>query len=1165
MHKRSILIPFFICISIFKCFSQAGTIDSSFGQNGKITANFGFPYFSINAGCIQQDGKIIVAGSVLNESLDNLLIRFLPNGQLDNSFGNGGIVYTDIFDDDGVKTVISLPDGSIFTAGFSDVHAGSICKYHADGTADNSFGENGRTYVGTADVGSQPDIKIQADGKILFSGNDGSFRVHRLKPNGYEDSPSEFLGTIPDSYGKHAYETNALFLQADGKIIASGIRHLASSYEAFIIRLDSKGIIDTSFANKGVATGNISAATYGSALVHMDNEGRFVLTAVKVIGEDDTDTIAIMRFTADGQKDLTFGDNGSKNFERITNNIWYHNYVKSSLQDNKILLAATIPGQKGPTQSAVRRLNEDGTIDAAFGAGGTAIPLQLPFMNEAALALSQPDKKIVVVGYGFVNGRFSVVMTRFLPDGAPDLSMGTNGVASVAVGTGILHNSVAQCVKPLDDGKILAAGYARNGPGFSIVLTRFNADGTTDNQFGNNGYTYESVNDMSLSSRLEFESLGITMAMVTDKSGNIYIPAGSINRFTGESEVMLFKFTPDGKPDPEFGNYGRREINIQERKSEHPLGLVLQSDGKPVIAVDVASGVAYHGDLDNITYEALIRLNTNGTIDSTYGVNGIYREMRLKETGNMHQGNQSARLAIQPDDKVILTGSLENDLISKYALGRYTKNGTPDTTFNGGRLMAEFDLGGGRARISSVAVQPDGKILAGGLADLTQICVTRYLADGNYDASFGNNGKHVVASYSDVANNIVLQPDGRILAMGRRIEESSPVFDKSYPQILRLISDGTPDITWGYEKGLLTLETPPDNFIATSSLAIEKDGRLLLAGATLTDNFVIYALRNEMVYCNTHIADAGPDTVMCRDSGTKIGLIGDNLNLYSWSPSYGLSNPDIAQPVANPYSDYSYVLTVTYPDGCKASDTMLVKVLDRPVATAGRSFSICASDSVTLGGNNTDTYTYSWTSLPAGLVSSAARPGVRPPATTMYYVSVNNGKCSRTDSTIVEVANLTTPRIGRYNLDLIVSGIDGSASYKWQVKQSDNTWRDVGTGTVFRPAADGTYRVIASAGDCSKTSEPFILSQSAAPAADMVNHLYPNPATNVFTLEDISLSENWETLDVIPLAGGQVLLTYDIAGKTEINVDISRLNKGYYLAVLKRKGGSPETIRFMKL
>ncbi|WP_394331205.1 hypothetical protein [Chitinophaga filiformis] len=63
----------------------------------------------------------------------------------------------------------------------------------------------------------------------------------------------------------------------------------------------------------------------------------------------------------------------------------------------------------------------------------------------------------------------------------------------------------------------------------------------------------------------------------------------------------------------------------------------------------------------------------------------------------------------------------------------------------------------------------------------------------------------------------------------------------------------------------------------------------------------------------------------------------------------------------------------------------------------------------------------------------------------------------------------------------------------------------------------------------------------------------------------MSLTANWETLDIIPVASAQPAISYDITGKTKITVNISSLSKGYYLAVLKRRSRSPVTIRFMKI
>jgi hypothetical protein len=77
--------------------------------------------------------------------------------------------------------------------------------------------------------------------------------------------------------------------------------------------------------------------------------------------------------------------------------------------------------------------------------------------------------------------------------------------------------------------------------------------------------------------------------------------------------------------------------------------------------------------------------------------------------------------------------------------------------------------------------------------------------------------------------------------------------------------------------------------------------------------------------------------------------------------------------------------------------------------------------------------------------------------------------------------------------------------------------------------------------------------------------LYPNPVTENLTVNNLDVNAGWMTMEIRSLDGAQNLGVYNIAGRTSVNINIAPLNKGYYLAVLKRKNGAPKTIRFIKM
>jgi gliding motility-associated-like protein len=145
-------------------------------------------------------------------------------------------------------------------------------------------------------------------------------------------------------------------------------------------------------------------------------------------------------------------------------------------------------------------------------------------------------------------------------------------------------------------------------------------------------------------------------------------------------------------------------------------------------------------------------------------------------------------------------------------------------------------------------------------------------------------------------------------------------------------------------------------------------------------------------------ANAGADMVLC--TGDSIQLNASGGNSYLWFPASGLSNPNIANPVATPPTTTTYYVVVTA-GTCSDTDAVVVSVLPPPTPDAGLDVTICSGESVQLNASGGSTYTWS----PATGLSDAniANPFATPPVTTTYIVTVANGSCAGSDSVTVNV------------------------------------------------------------------------------------------------------------------------------------------------------------------
>jgi gliding motility-associated-like protein len=202
--------------------------------------------------------------------------------------------------------------------------------------------------------------------------------------------------------------------------------------------------------------------------------------------------------------------------------------------------------------------------------------------------------------------------------------------------------------------------------------------------------------------------------------------------------------------------------------------------------------------------------------------------------------------------------------------------------------------------------------------------------------------------------------------------------------------------------------------------------------------------------------DAGVDKGICISTSNGGStptetLDGSGTGTPVWTPSTGLSDPNIFTPIINPAVDTEYILTVTDANLCTNSDTVLVTVFDEVPTDAGNDTIICPGDTITIGGNPSSPAaltTYLWS--PAGLVDdpTLANPLAFPTSTTMFYLSTSNDTCNGLDSILVTVRTSPTVLAGADVAicvnDTIQLQASGADSYVWnqQVTLSDSLIAD---------------------------------------------------------------------------------------------------------------------------
>lgn len=287
--------------------------------------------------------------------------------------------------------------------------------------------------------------------------------------------------------------------------------------------------------------------------------------------------------------------------------------------------------------------------------------------------------------------------------------------------------------------------------------------------------------------------------------------------------------TPSCQPgvlDPTFGGDGLVTTSIMDGFSV-ATSMAIQPDGRIVAAgyacAEPGGNCQFYGA--RLKY-ALTRYLENGALDSSFGTGGIV-------TTEFYGIDRANALALQPDGKIVVAGrSVAPGTPAAFALARYNADGSLDASFGtGGKVTTTFpdSIGDGAY---SVAIQPDGRIVAGGgtrdAGSLDAFALARYNGDGTLDPSFGTGGlvKLSIDGRESEARAIALQPDGRIVAVGSVIRSPGP--DGALFAAARYNSDGTLDTSFG-TGGTVTTEIGP---LADAALAVamQTDGRIVAAG-----------------------------------------------------------------------------------------------------------------------------------------------------------------------------------------------------------------------------------------------------------------------------------------------------------------------------------------------
>jgi uncharacterized delta-60 repeat protein len=840
---------------------------------------------------IQPDGKLVAVG----DSMSSFAIARYTHDcyTTDITFsGDGRRVVR--FPNTTVSVAMAVrvqPDGKLMVAGYASrgepnsIYEVALARLNSNGTLDSSFDEDGMRMVSFVPGGYINGMSFQDDGTLVVVGgvNNGSgtlsdFAVARYRGTGDLDTSFDGDGFAITDLGTSWEGASAAATQPDGKLVVVGSTVITSSGQGSLIalaRYNLDGSLDASFDSDGRATTNLEdcdcVGDEGATAVAISPDGKIVVGSNASLSDPSgTSDFTVLRYQTNGSLDTSFGG-GDGIVSTDVNNAFQSVSDLLIQPDGKIVVTGPSAPSGGSGDFVVLRYTSAGALDPTFDGDGVVVADEA---NDNGFALAQQnDGRFVVVGaldYGS-DSYFALVRVREGEPPPPPSSVTLQVLsAPITVPLGgsatitwqitntasVNHNNVhyGPTTCPYQSNNLSCyptettnqpsgnGNYSATIPNIT-QRTYLRVHATTPD--GGSSVTHEYVivpvptpamaGDLDLS----FDHDGTLISHrdnVDDQARDIAIQSDGklvvattmmTNTEYGDTLFGVTRYLPDGRLDTSFGTGGSGWANVGERDSVEAV--LIQPDGKIVLA-GYWERYFSRPDYGEV---ALVRYNPDGTLDTSFGGDGIViTEFYGTYGGQGYVGAYGYDVVLQPDGKLVVAAKTY-DLYQRpmLALVRYNSNGSLDTNFgDGGRAVAhELVI----VNPPSLVLQSDGKLVVATSSETEtghDITVARFNTNGTLDATFGTSGvvRSDVNGYSyDQALDIASQADGKLVVVG----SSWFSIQTSDFTLVRYNANGSLDTTFGGD-GIITTDFTGDVDIADAVL-VQPDGKIVVAGRSL--------------------------------------------------------------------------------------------------------------------------------------------------------------------------------------------------------------------------------------------------------------------------------------------------------------------------------------------
>lgn len=397
------------------------------------------------------------------------------------------------------------------------------------------------------------------------------------------------------------------------------------------------GMLDSDFSADGRIIDNFDTNVDKGTCIAVQPDGKILVGGHSYI-QGDYDFVLI-RYNTDGSLDNTFSNDGKAS---VNFGVTYDDYATAMVleDDGKITLAGYTDLNTINSSVCLARLLPDGTLDPSFGTNGRVFTDAGTNTDAAEGIAVNAEGKYAVCGKAQFNDYFIILYNN---DGTTDATFGNNGILYVQPTSGNTYS--IEDIAFQQDSKIVIAGtYGQNGS-YNFFAARYTIDGTLDNTFSVNGMVDTDFNTTS------------DWASTLEIAANGKILLAGFNFAPGiENDIAVVRYNSDGTLDPSFNGSGKLSIDLGH--DENINAMVLQPDGKILLGGEnyISSG------LENNFL--LMRLNTDGSLDNSFGTNGVTYTIFNNYTYQI-----LTAMALQPDLKIVVTGIVGFDVSANKDIG----------------------------------------------------------------------------------------------------------------------------------------------------------------------------------------------------------------------------------------------------------------------------------------------------------------------------------------------------------------------------------------------------------------------------------------------------------------------------------------------------------------